>query len=88
MHPDNEALALLRRLRAGAVKVPDDVAILAYDDEVAALADIPLSAIAPAKHEVGASAVDLLVRRLDRPGAARHRLLVLPELRVRHSTGT
>ncbi|WP_327240678.1 MULTISPECIES: substrate-binding domain-containing protein [unclassified Streptomyces] len=88
VHPDNEALALLRRLRAGAVKVPDDVAILAYDDEVAALADIPLSAIAPAKHEVGASAVDLLVRRLDRPGAARHRLLVLPELRVRHSTGT
>ncbi|MFD5324939.1 LacI family DNA-binding transcriptional regulator [Streptomyces sp. NPDC127092] len=86
-HPDEEALALLRRLRARSVRVPDDVAVVAYDDEVAGLADIPLSAIAPAKHEVGASAVELLVRRLDRPDAARHRLFVLPRLRVRSSSG-
>ncbi|WP_329112736.1 substrate-binding domain-containing protein [Streptomyces sp. NBC_01353] len=86
-HPDNEALALLRRLRARSVQVPGDVAIVAYDDEVAGLADIPLSAIAPAKHEVGASAVELLVRRLEQPDAPRHRLFVLPRLRVRSSSG-
>ncbi|MFG2773085.1 LacI family DNA-binding transcriptional regulator [Streptomyces sp. NPDC048350] len=86
-HPDNEALALLRRLRARSVQVPGDVAIVAYDDEVAGLADIPLSAIAPAKHEVGASALELLVRRLDQPDAPRHRLFVLPRLRARSSSG-
>ncbi|MEU7005312.1 substrate-binding domain-containing protein [Streptomyces sp. NPDC046332] len=86
-HPDNEALALLRRLRARSVQVPGDVAIVAYDDEVAGLADIPLSAIAPAKHEVGASALELLVRRLDHPDAPRHRLFVLPRLRRRSSSG-
>lgn len=86
-HPDNEALALLRRLRARSVQVPGDVAIVAYDDEVAGLADIPLSAIAPAKHEVGASALELLVRRLDQPDAPRHRLFVLPRLRTRSSSG-
>ncbi|MEU7033866.1 substrate-binding domain-containing protein [Streptomyces sp. NPDC046237] len=86
-HPDNEALALLRRLRGRSVQVPGDVAIVAYDDEVAGLADIPLSAIAPAKHEVGASALELLVRRLDQPDAPRHRLFVLPRLRTRSSSG-
>ncbi|MCT4351792.1 LacI family transcriptional regulator [Streptomyces sp. Je 1-79] len=86
-HPDNEALALLRRLRARSIQVPGDVAIVAYDDEVAGLADVPLSAIAPAKHEVGASAVELLVRRLDQPDAPRHRLFVLPRLRARSSSG-
>ncbi|MEU4269871.1 substrate-binding domain-containing protein [Streptomyces sp. NPDC026092] len=87
-HPDNEALALLRRLRARSIQVPGDVAIVAYDDEVAGLADIPLSAVAPAKYEVGASAVELLVRRLDQPDAPRHRLFVLPQLRARSSSGS
>ncbi|MFD3943711.1 LacI family DNA-binding transcriptional regulator [Streptomyces sp. NPDC058579] len=86
-HPDNVALALLRRLRARSIQVPGDLAIVAYDDEVAGLADIPLSAVAPAKYEVGASAVDLLVRRLDQPAAPRHRLFVLPQLRARSSSG-
>ncbi|MFJ2054951.1 LacI family DNA-binding transcriptional regulator [Streptomyces sp. NPDC087908] len=86
-HPDNHALALLRRLRARSVQVPGDVAIVAYDDEVAGLADVPLTAVAPAKHEVGASAVELLIRRIDQPDAPRHRLFVLPRLRVRASSG-
>ncbi|MFD0141596.1 MULTISPECIES: substrate-binding domain-containing protein [unclassified Streptomyces] len=86
-HPDQEALVLLRRLRARSIQVPGDVAIVAYDDEVAGLADIPLSAIAPAKHEVGSAAVELLVRRLDQPDAPRHRLFVLPRLRARSSSG-
>ncbi|MEU9706231.1 substrate-binding domain-containing protein [Streptomyces sp. NPDC047981] len=86
-HPDNEALALLRRLRARGLQVPGDVAVVAYDDEVAGLADIPLSAVAPAKYEVGSSAVELLVRRLDQPDAPRHRLFVLPQLRARSSSG-
>ncbi|MDT9686957.1 substrate-binding domain-containing protein [Streptomyces sp. P9(2023)] len=86
-HPDNEALALLRRLRARSIPVPGKVAIVSYDDEVAGLADIPLSAIAPAKREVGAAAVELVVRRLDQPDAPRHRLFVLPQLRARSSSG-
>lgn len=86
-HPDNEALALLRHLRARSLSVPGDVAIVAYDDEVASLADIPLSAIAPAKLEVGLSAVELLARRVADPDGPRHRLFVLPQLHVRASSG-
>ncbi|MFJ8585405.1 substrate-binding domain-containing protein [Streptomyces sp. NPDC093595] len=87
VHHDHDALVLLQRLRAHGVDVPGDLAVVAYDDEVAALADIPLTAVAPPKHAVGAAAVDLLTRRLTDPTAPRHRLTLLPELRVRASTG-
>ncbi|MFF9214208.1 MULTISPECIES: LacI family DNA-binding transcriptional regulator [unclassified Streptomyces] len=87
VHNDRDAIVLLQRLRAAGVRVPEEVAVVAYDDEVAALADIPLSAVAPPKHAVGAAAVDLLARRLADPDRARHRVTILPELRVRESSG-
>ncbi|MET9804764.1 substrate-binding domain-containing protein [Streptomyces sp. NPDC006368] len=88
VHNDHDALGLLQRLRAHGVDVPGGIALVAYDDEVAALADIPLTAVAPPKHAVGAAAVDLLARRLADPGRPRHRLAILPELHVRASTST
>ncbi|CAL9442056.1 Arabinose metabolism transcriptional repressor [Streptomyces sp. enrichment culture] len=86
VHNDHDAIVVLQRLRARGVEVPDDVAIVAYDDEVAALADIPLTAIAPPKHAVGAAAVDLLAQRLADPSRPRHRIAILPELHVRASS--
>ncbi|WP_031073474.1 substrate-binding domain-containing protein [Streptomyces sp. NRRL S-118] len=87
VHNDHDALVLLQRLRAHGVDVPGDLAVVAYDDEVAALADIPLTAVAPPKHAMGAAAVGLLTRRVSDPAAPRHRLTLLPELHVRASTG-
>ncbi len=86
VHPDNDALVLLERLRAASLSVPGDVALVSYDDEVAELADLPLSAVAPSKHEVGFSAVELMLLRLSEPGRPRRRLAILPELRVRASS--
>ncbi|MER6345605.1 LacI family DNA-binding transcriptional regulator [Streptomyces sp. NPDC001595] len=86
VHNDHDAIVVLQRLRARGVEVPGAVALVAYDDEVAALADIPLTAIAPPKHAVGAAAVDLLARRLADPGRPLHRLAILPELHVRESS--
>ncbi|MFF7246876.1 substrate-binding domain-containing protein [Embleya sp. NPDC008237] len=88
VHNDQDALLLVSRLRAAGLDVPGDLALIAYDDEVAALADPPLSAIAPAKHEVGRIAVELLAARLadgDDGRAPRHISLV-PRLRLRATT--
>ncbi|MGW9210244.1 substrate-binding domain-containing protein [Embleya sp. NPDC055664] len=88
VHNDQDALLLVSRLRAAGLHVPGDLALIAYDDEVAALADPPLSAIAPAKHEVGRIAVELLAARLadgDEGRAPRHISLV-PRLRLRSTT--
>jgi DNA-binding LacI/PurR family transcriptional regulator len=86
VHDDQDALLLLSRLRSRGLAVPKDLAIVAYGDEVAALADIPLTAVAPPKRAVGAAAVDLLLQRLSDPDRPPHRLSILPELHVRSST--
>ncbi|NDL56052.1 substrate-binding domain-containing protein [Phytoactinopolyspora mesophila] len=88
VHNDQDAIVMIQRLHASGVRVPDDVAIVAYDDEVAAIIDTPLTAIAPPKHAVGRAAVELLIARLahvdERP--VQH-LSMLPELRIRQSCG-
>ncbi|MEU2432389.1 substrate-binding domain-containing protein [Streptomyces sp. NPDC007861] len=86
VHPDTEALVLLQRLRARSLSVPSDLAIVSYDDEIAGIADTPLSAVAPAKYDVGVSAVELLGLRLAEPSRARRRTFILPELHVRFSS--
>ncbi|MEU9102722.1 substrate-binding domain-containing protein [Streptomyces sp. NPDC048361] len=86
VHNDHDAIVLLPRLRARGLSVPGDLAIVAYDDEVAALADIPLTAVAPPKRAVGVAAVDLLALRVGDPGRARHHLSILPDLNVRASS--
>ncbi|MEU6881333.1 substrate-binding domain-containing protein [Streptomyces sp. NPDC046712] len=90
VHNDVDAIEIVQRLADLGVKVPEDLALIAYDDEVAALADTPLTAVAPPKRQVGRHATELLVERLteaqDEEAARRH-LSLLPRLRVRSSCG-
>ncbi|MGW0549242.1 LacI family DNA-binding transcriptional regulator [Streptomyces altiplanensis] len=97
IHNDVDAIQVVQRLAELGVRVPQDLALIAYDDEVAALADTPLTAVAPPKREVGRQAAGLLVERLGRgrPGRGRdadgeeprRHLTLLPQLRVRASCG-
>ncbi|UUN26642.1 substrate-binding domain-containing protein [Streptomyces sp. FIT100] len=92
VHSDEDAIVLVPRLQARGISVPGDLALVAYDDEVAALADVPLTAIAPPKRSVGELAAKLLLQRLaerrtGRVPAPRQHLELLPELRVRASCG-
>ncbi|MFJ6751460.1 LacI family DNA-binding transcriptional regulator [Streptomyces sp. NPDC091266] len=68
VHNDVDAIQLVQRLAELGVRVPGDLALIAYDDEVAALADTPLTAVAPPKREVGRRAAELLLERLGLPG--------------------
>ncbi|MFC7303077.1 substrate-binding domain-containing protein [Streptomyces monticola] len=87
VHSDADAIVLIPRLQARGVRVPEDLAVIAYDDEVAPLADVPLTAVAPAKRAVGAQAAELLLARLADPVAPRRHVDLLPELKVRSSCG-
>ncbi|MEU9996179.1 substrate-binding domain-containing protein [Streptomyces sp. NPDC050848] len=91
---DIDAILLLQSLRARAARigVPEDLALVAYDDDVAALSDLPLTAVAPPKYEIGATAAELLLQRVRERAAgttagARRHVDLLPELRVRASCG-
>ncbi|MEU6380672.1 substrate-binding domain-containing protein [Streptomyces sp. NPDC046909] len=92
VHSDEDAIVLVPRLQACGVRVPDDLALIAFEDQVAGLADVPLTAVAPPMRAVGEQAAKLLLervaeRRTGRQPAPRQHLDLLPELRVRASCG-
>jgi len=84
---DPQAVALVQHCVDRGIRVPDDLAIVAYDDEVAHLGDPPITAVRPPKQSVGREAVDMLIARLE-AGRRRpiHRLELNPELIVRESS--
>ncbi|MFJ1707250.1 substrate-binding domain-containing protein [Kitasatospora sp. NPDC088346] len=88
VHDDQDAIHLPSLLRARGLRVPDDVALISYGDGFAALAAPPLTAVASPDLAVGATALDLLLRRLS-AGAElpAHHVALLPSLKVRTSCG-
>ncbi|MFH8251413.1 LacI family DNA-binding transcriptional regulator [Microbacterium sp. B2969] len=78
-----QALSLL-----SGVRVPDDIALVGYDDiDFAAATVVPLSSVRQPAHAIGYSAVDLLLKELDDPGGSHDRAVRFqPELVVREST--
>ncbi len=63
----NDALAIgaLHALHARGIAVPDEVAVIGFDDiEDAAYASPPLSSVAPGREEIARIAVDLLLQRV------------------------
>jgi DNA-binding LacI/PurR family transcriptional regulator len=85
--PDREATMLLNAAIANGISVPGDLSVISYDDEVADLSDIPLTAVSPAKLEVGRLAVETLRARLADPSSPRRQISLVPNLVVRDSTG-
>jgi len=87
---DLVALGVLQALTLAGVRVPDDVAIIGYDDiDFAASAAIPLSSIRQPAHQMGAAAARILLQLIADPGgtAASHTTFK-PELVARQSTAT
>jgi LacI family transcriptional regulator len=85
---DLVALGVLQVMIRHAVRVPDDMAILGYDDiEFASAAAIPLTSVRQPRQQLGRTAADLLLAETTGDPAHVHRTVVLqPELVVRAST--
>ncbi|TDD58855.1 GntR family transcriptional regulator [Kribbella antibiotica] len=84
---DRDAAGLLPHLRRVGLSVPRDLSIVAYDDEVAEIGEVPLTTVAPPKSEVGALAAELLLRRLESgPAIPVPQVQLRPRLVLRSST--
>lgn len=90
IHSDEDAIHAVDSAREAGLTVPDALAIVAYDDEIAALADVPLTAVGPPKYAVGYQALAMCLRRLTSPGLTDwlplQRVNLSPNLTVREST--
>jgi LacI family transcriptional regulator len=84
---DLMALGALRAAAEAGCSVPQDVAVVGYDDlEISRFTNPPLTTIAQPKKEVGKRAVNLLVERMSKKNQPPIRLVLPPELIVRRST--
>ncbi|GAA1675430.1 substrate-binding domain-containing protein [Kribbella yunnanensis] len=87
VHSDEHAARLMERAMERGLRIPEDLAVVAYNDVTAALAVVPLTAICPPKFALGETACDLLLRKLQStPGPVQH-LSLLPTLNLRSSCG-
>ncbi|MDT0317249.1 substrate-binding domain-containing protein [Streptomyces millisiae] len=88
VHSDREAIGMVERARDSGLRVPEELAVVSYDDEVAAASDPPLTAVRPQKHRLGALAAELALARFADTGERPvHRVQLWPTLIVRESCG-
>jgi LacI family transcriptional regulator len=89
MH-DGLAYGAIRALTEAGLRVPQDVAVVGFDDQdPSAYFQPPLTTVRQPMRELGMEAGRLLFRRLDEAGmpAARQRIVLEPTLIVRESSG-
>ena len=87
----NDAMAVgaYQALYQRGLRVPDDVAVIGYDDiQLAQYMMPPLTTIHQPKDSLGELAVDALLHRLQDPEAEPQILVLTPELVVRQSVGS
>ena len=84
------ALGLLQELIRQGLDVPNDVAIVGYDDiEFAGAAAVPLTSVRQPRHLLGKAAAELLLEETQNPAGHVHRQIEFePDLVVRASTRT
>ncbi|WNV92084.1 LacI family DNA-binding transcriptional regulator [Umezawaea sp. Da 62-37] len=85
---DLVALGLLQQMVRLGLRVPEDMAIIGYDDiEFAEAAAVPLTSVSQPRHLLGRTAAELLLSESRGSGGHQHRQVVFdPELVVRAST--
>ncbi|WP_166979521.1 GntR family transcriptional regulator [Paramicrobacterium fandaimingii] len=85
---DREATLFEAAMRRRGLSVPDNIALVSYDDETADLAEVPLTAVSPPKYRIGRMAADVLMRRLaEGDDCPLHQIRLRPRLVVRRSCG-
>ncbi|GAA4848759.1 substrate-binding domain-containing protein [Luteimicrobium xylanilyticum] len=84
---DREAILLIAAARRAGLRIPEDLAVVSYDNEYADVAEIPLTAVSPRKYQLGRMSAEMLLQRLrsdDVDGPQQVRLR--PTLVVRRSS--
>ncbi len=86
---DMMAQGAMRAIHEANLRIPDDVALIGFDDvPAAAKMDPPLTTVRQPIRSLGGLAVDTLIDIMAHPGAETRHLLIATELVIRSSCGT
>jgi DNA-binding LacI/PurR family transcriptional regulator len=86
---DFAAMGALDALDAASIRVPEDVSIVGYDDNVAShSARVALTTVAQPSVEMGRTAVNLLIEQAEQGRETPRRVVMAPRLVVRSTTAT
>jgi LacI family transcriptional regulator len=82
------ALGVMRGLGQRGIKIPDDIALVGYDDvEFASMLSPALTSIRQPKYQLGRAAADLLLHEINEADQHQHtQIMYQPELIIRAST--
>ena len=84
---DYIALAVMRHVVGSGLRVPEDVAIVGFDDiPLAAFMPVPLTTVAQPKFEIGSQAAQLLLDKISGREPATHGVVLATALSLRAST--
>jgi LacI family transcriptional regulator len=84
---DLVALGLLQEMTRQQVRVPEDLAIVGYDDiQFAAAAAVPLSSVRQPREQLGRTAAQLLLEEARRTDHKHRQVIFKPELEIRRSS--
>ncbi|MBL8160614.1 MAG: substrate-binding domain-containing protein, partial [Anaerolineae bacterium] len=85
---DLMAVACIQVLNAHGLSVPEDVAVIGFDDlSLAATTSPPLTTVRQHVEQLGRAAVELLLKLIEQPEAAHESIVIPTELIIRESCG-
>ena len=85
---DLTAIGAMEVLRAAGRRIPDDVAVVGFDDiPFAAFVDPPLTTVAQPTYRLGALAMERLLALMNGEAVTTRRIVLAPQLVVRRSCG-
>jgi LacI family transcriptional regulator len=86
---DMMAVGALRTLREAGRRVPEDVAVVGFDDmPFSARTDPPLTTVRQPIHRTGRTAAETLIDMIEHPDAMPRRIILPTEIAVRESCGS
>ncbi len=82
-------LGCIKELYSRKILIPDQIALIGFDDSTWAEALIPpLTTVKQPGHELGVNAAELLIKKLNNGGSSKMNIVLNPELIVRESCGS
>jgi LacI family transcriptional regulator len=85
---DYMAFGVREAVLAAGRRIPEDVALVGFDDiEAAAIRSVEITTVNQKKYEMGALAVDILIEKIEGKSASARQIVLQPEIIIRSSCG-